>query len=745
MTFTEAWASEDVGKKKPIESKWTPIKNKDKIFGIKNKEWVDKKIDTISTRKEIQNTFPRLSTAWIDKIVLSYKQFDNKSITVFFSAIKKYNTKNYPQSLIATSLIQYGNNVNDGKLSVANYETYLQSLVDENEKLKSLYTTFNDHKNPAFVDFKRFKETYKNKPQTIDQITQGKWFTTETYVFFQYLSSKSFQTNKTNIISSLSVDDRRKFNQYVRSDARIRQMVWVTPIDIVKGENIWLDSDQQESKEGTFADAKNMFMSDVDKENWPKQIVENVDETVFWTEWLVGDDIQNLFLKFQKTFSKEQRILFLQRYPQLIPAKMNKDNFINYCMGIKWQKNLDKGVLKRPNRKLDKVTDKGFDQRRDAMYKGVFENIVRKWLQPQTKSDMQQHVMDVYFEQVAWILQAGGEIVKTESVTYNKDGTIDMKYSTPRGIQGTIHISPSWEVTILDMFAYRSENEQWDNQNIIEKIQNKLMDGRLPSMKAMMTRSSLDKWTIFEAWTWNIADNNKDSMLIEKSSLAGNMVTPNEEHSRKTLDISMNKMLSMTQTADKLWAFVDHTYTVLWLPKNDIYTRYLQWEVWFLDSKVNTQIEWLFALRTDLLNNAWHTERFNTALDTLLKIYQWSYISKEKFPFGTTEESGKETLFQFISRFCTSGSEFDITAFETCIQHIDVQKPNIPESFWDFYQNNVTLFPSKSLYLSRYPEENLHAQKEKEIGDVVVSTGKALSDLRNEIQLGIDLDNTKPS
>lgn len=41
-------------------------------------------------------------------------------------------------------------------------------------------------------------------------------------------------------------------------------------------------------------------------------------------------------------------------------------------------------------------------------------------------------------------------------------------------------------------------------------------------------------------------------MLLEKEYVAGNMVTPTEEHSRKILDLSMNKMLSMTQTADKL-------------------------------------------------------------------------------------------------------------------------------------------------------------------------------------------------
>ena len=140
------------------------MKNKENFVGIKKPltkpESLKTKVDT-PTMKEIQKTFPRLSKAWIEKIALSYKQFDSKAVAVFFAAIKKYDSKNYPQSLIATSLIQYGKNVNGGVLSVANYETYLQSLVAENDRLKNLYNTFSTKNDPAFLDFKRFKEKYK--------------------------------------------------------------------------------------------------------------------------------------------------------------------------------------------------------------------------------------------------------------------------------------------------------------------------------------------------------------------------------------------------------------------------------------------------------------------------------------------------------------------------------------------------------------------------------------------------------
>lgn len=723
MTFTEWWANSEIGKKKVIESKKNPVKNKESFVSVK-KQSVKQESLKIKVEnpiiKEIQKNFPRLSKAWIEKIALSYKKFDAKDAAKFFATITKYNTQNYPQSLVATSLIQYGKNVNDGKLSIANYEIYLQSLVAENDRLKTLYNTFSTKNDPAFADFKVFKEKYKWTPQTIDQISQWKWFTNETYIFFQYLSSSSFKANKTNIIGSLSLDDRKQFSQYLKSDVRIAQIVWVAPADVVKNTEILSDTQVQEkSKEWSFADAKNTFMNDATKEDWPKQIVEDVDQTVFGTEWLAGTEIQDIFIRFQKKFSKAQWESLIANYPQLIPAKMNKQKFIDYCMGIQ--------------------VDKNTTQKRALIYHAVFENIVKKWLQPQTKEDIQEHVMDTYFEQVAWILKSWWEIVKTENITYNKDGTIEMKYSTPRGIQGIIHISPNGEVTILDMFAYRSENEKWDNQNIIEKMQHKLMDGRLPSMKEMMNRCSKDKWVIFDAWESHISWWNKTT-IVEKEVLAPTLVTQDEENSRKILDLSMNKMLSMTQTADILWAVVEHTYKVLWLPQNDIYSKYVKWEIWFLDSKVHTQVEWLFTLRTDLLDNPGHIERFNNALLTLFQTYSWSSITKEKYPFWVLEWSSKETFFQFLSRFCISDKEFDITKFESCIQAIHATKPELPESFNDFYQNNTTLFPLKSLYLTRYPEEDLLAQKSKEQIPIINPTRKALNDLQSEIQLGIDFE-----
>ena len=798
MTFTEGWADREVGKEDPIKPKWTPMKNKENFVGVKKPlvktEQLKPKIDTkllkpntnpeqltptIDTKKQklivetlVKNSFSGLSPDWIKKVALSYMQFDSKAIAEFFAAIDKNALKSYPKSMIATSLFQYGKNVHDGKLSVVNYKTYLQALVDDNDKLKNLYKTFSTKNDPAFADFKRFKAQNQNKPQTIEQISEGKWFTNETYVFFQYLSSKSFQTNKPNIERSFTPEERKSFNQYTRYDARMRQIVWVMPVEVTKNEWLWLDYEEQDKlKEGSFEDTKNIFMNDSTKEDWPKQIVEDVDQTVFWTEWLVGDDVQNIFLQFQKKLSKVQRESLLARYPQLIPAKMNKENFINYCMWITWQKTIDQWFNKSPdrsfgrpndqwfnkwpNRSTGRPLDKGFEKRREGMYKRIFENIITKWLQPQTKADVQHHVMDVYFEQVAWILKAGWKIVKTEAIIYNKDGTIDMKYSTPRGIQGTIHISPTGEVTILDMFAYRSENEKWNNQNIIEKIQNKLMDGRLPSMKEMMWRCSMNKTAIFDAREWNISANNNNNMLLEKESVAGNMVTQTEEHSRKILDISMNKMLSMTQTADKLWEFIQHSYTVLWVPQNDIYTKYLRWEIWFMDSKVNTQVEWLFGLRTDLLNNQdpWYIERFNNNLDILLQTYQWNTISKENYPFGVSESEGKETLFQFISRFCLSDKQFDMVKFENCVHQMNAQKPNVPTNINDFYVDNMSLFPSQSLYLKRYPRLDVNTEideknktiekippKEEVLDWTYAETRKELWDLNGEIKLVRDLD-----
>jgi hypothetical protein len=154
-----------------------------------------------------------------------------------------------------------------------------------------------------------------------------------------------------------------------------------------------------------------------------------------------------------------------------------------------------------------------------------------------------------------------------------------------------------------------------------------------------------------------------------------------------------------------------------------------------LDSKVNTEVEGLFALRTDLVNNQGHISTFNSCLSTLLKTYESSMISKENYPFGISETSGKETLFQFISRFCISEHEFDIVAFENCVQKITAQKPNVPNSFGDFYQDNTILFPIKSLYLTRYPQENVFAEKEKEKNDIILATKKDLSDLKNDIQV----------
>ena len=52
-----------------------------------------------------------LSKQWQEKIALSYKNIDTKLVSTFLNEAKKSITEKLPQSLIATSLIQYGNNV----------------------------------------------------------------------------------------------------------------------------------------------------------------------------------------------------------------------------------------------------------------------------------------------------------------------------------------------------------------------------------------------------------------------------------------------------------------------------------------------------------------------------------------------------------------------------------------------------------------------------------------------------------
>lgn len=729
MAQIEWWPNTDIGTDK---AKNKPT-GKEKISGAKNSL---NKIEKVAVKpeilrmQEIQKAFPRLSKTWLDKIAVSFNQFDVKSTADFFQAIKKYNAKDYPQSLIWVSLIQYAKNSN-GQLSVENYETYLQTLVDEHTKLKQLYLTFSTKNDPAFADFKRFKLTYKNTWQSIDQIAEGKWFTNDTYVFYQYLASTSFQKNKVSILGSLSSDDRRQFDWCMRRNRRMSQIIWVPPNPLYAtwDNAAWENQQVLEAKEGSFADIKSTFTKDFDKQDWPKQIVENVDKTVFGEEWLMWKDMKDILSTFQKKLSRSQWEAFIKQYEAYMPKWMPPQMMLQFCM---WEP-----ITRRTWEKINPAFGKNIEARCNT----VFENIVKKELQPETKQNIQQYVMEVYFEQVAWILEAGWEIVTTDSTEYHNDGTIDMKYSTLHGIHGTMHISSTGEVSILDMFAYRSGNEKWDNQNIIEKIQDKLMDGKLPSMKDMMARCSGDKPLLFDNWAsrfgwWE----NKEWSLIPKLAVVPDMISEGEEHSRKVLDGSMNKILSMTQTADRIWSFVENTYTTLGLPQNDMYTRYLKWEVPFLDSKANTQVEWLFALRSDFISNDEHIDRFNNALEKLLWVVNSSTITKEHFPFGAVEGDWKETVFQFIARFCPTDKEFDIQKFEDCVQKIDTQKPNIPESIAEFYFDNVSLFPLKSLYLSRHPEANIYAEKEKAKEEVYNETRKKLSDLKDDIQLSIDLD-----
>jgi hypothetical protein len=693
----------------------------------KKLSWQKERVSRISNAKNVllktphiellKKTFSKkeflLSDAWITKIASSYKKFDAKDVQDFLKKVPQTMDAKYPKTLYATALIQYADTCKSNTLSIVDYARYLQTLQDEHVRLQKLYSTFATSRDPAFASFQAFKKTYKTPWQSIDQIAQGKSFTNDTYLFFQYLSSASFQKNKQSVIAWMSASHRQEFASYLQSNVRMAQIAKVD-IKVLQSEsNMSISQEQQVDKQSkSFSTINDTFTKDFRREDWPKQIVDDVPETVLWSEWLDKTDIQSILVAMRKTFSRNQWELFYKRFVSFFPKKLPQEKALQALL---WEKASPKII---------------------SIVENIFSRIVKDELQPTTKNAIQQHVMKLYFEQVSSVLQAWGDVVSLDEkgIQYNKDWSIEMAYETKHGIRGTITIDQTWRVSLTDMFAYPGTWEGASWRHIIQKLEKHIMDnGWLPSMKKMMEHAAGQKLLIFDQWQSSIAEN--DSSVMQVDILTPYIVTEQDEQERTALASDMWVSLLMTQSMDRLTEWVTYTRRITQSQSQDMFSRYIEGREQFIDTKLYPDYSALQPLRETLRwSNRRVIERWNASYATLIDTYQHNaHTSKDTFPFALDDQPGKETLFQFLSRFCISDQQFDIQAFESVVHAIIAEKTP-PVSMGEFYVDHISLFPSKSLFTIRYPDMTLQST-DKENSQVTLNTKKSLDDLRLDVEM----------
>jgi hypothetical protein len=192
----------------------------------------------------------------------------------------------------------------------------------------------------------------------------------------------------------------------------------------------------------------------------------------------------------------------------------------------------------------------------------------------------------------------------------------------------------------------------------------------------------------------------------------------------------------MTQSIDAITNWIQTINRIHKPITQDYFLQYVLWNKTIIDTELQDTYKPLMILRATLARSSLRDiERRTTTCELLLSTYTTSTsMTKEWFPFGMSEINGKETFWQFLSRFCVSDNEFDIRSFEQ-VSHIIATQKTPYSSIVDCYVDNPWYFPKKSLYANRFWYESLDATVDKQ--RVSWETKAEL----DELKLDIALDN----
>lgn len=717
------------------------------------------KIET-PLQREVAKAFPRLWIGWQKEIAKKYEKFSKKAdVKELFAVAKKYDKKNVPQSMIAVSLLNYADNLHGAELSPTNFQTYLQSQWEEFIKIQKLQKEFEAHKtDKEFADYKNFvAKANKKQPVTIEQIKLTKWYSQSAFLFSQYLE-KSFakSDNKEVILWKLSQESKVAFVEYTESNSRLATIVQLPPefVRSVKWEPTAQETSSNSSADQTqkksFSEVDAVFARDLSREDGPKKILEQVDQSVFGETRLSESELGS-FRAMLKDISLDRWVFFLAQYPDTTPpAWIDAQAMKEYVDTGSVPKNLSKDAFEE-----------------------CFNKIVMAYFVENTKKRIQEIVLKEYFSQVAGLLKVWGNhlhLVENQPIVYETDGVITMKYETTIGLQGSIKIGADGVLSIETPMGY--DPQQWKNFNI--QPMQKSLDGSLISMVSMMQRGAKNKDVFFEQRKNDLQDVSATGQGNEKnidtegsytSEIIQEMITPEDEIARKNIEEPLKKELLLMQCADRVAALLEYTAKIQWVdPKEDVFLRYLQQtkagttNIASLAFSENTALQPLFLLRDKIMwMSAIQAESLLNWLEWLREIYANNSFKKENYPFvldgmldaknssattenmnrnsNSTQEStrapnfiGKKTVRSFLSFFCvgqTSVMKFDSALFQRTIAQMQKGKNDI-QMLCELQPTKLGI-PLNSLYYRNNPE------LANQTAELVGATKGQLNELKDEI------------
>ena len=714
-------------------------------------QWVknlDRKnpLQTPRYQRDVAAAFPRLWDVWQKEIAKKYEKFSSKNdVKKLFAVAKQYDKKDIPQSLIALSFLNYADNLHSTELSPSNFEVYLQSQLDEFEKIKKLQKEFDAHKtDKEFADYKNFvAKANKKQPVTIEQIKETKWYSQSAFLFSQYLE-KSFatSTNKEVILWKLSQESKVAFVEYTESNNRLATIVKLPPefVRSVKWEPTAPETSSNSSADQTqkksFSEVDAVFARDLSREDGPKKILEQVDQSVFWETRLSESELGS-FRAMLKDISLDRWVFFLAQYPDRTPpAWIDAQAMKEYVDTGSVPKNLSKESLEE-----------------------CFNKIVMAYFVENTKKRMQEIVLKEYFSQVAGLLKVWGNhlhLVENQPIVYETDGVITMKYETTTGLKGSIKIGADGVLSIETPMGY--DPQQWKNFNI--QPMQKSLDGSLVSMVSMMQRGAKNKDVFFEQRKNDLQDVSATGEGIEKnidtngvytSEIIQEMITPEDEIARKNIEEPLKKELLLMQCADRVSALLEYTAKIQWVdPKEDVFLRYLQQTKDGTTNSLsiafsqNPALQPFLLLREKIMTSInWKADEIMSWLESFHELYTNSLFKKENFPFlldgmlkGSDEntpdergtQGGKKTVRSFLSFFCvgqTSVMKFDSALFQRTIAQMQQGKNDI-QMLCELQPTKFGI-PLNSLYYRNNPE------LAKQTAELIGATKGELNELQWDI------------
>lgn len=700
---------------------------------------------------EVAKTFYRLGSWWQAEITKAYDKFeDRQQVVDVFRITKKYNRKWVPQSMVASALVTYAEENNSWSLSPVDFEKFLDDQFQEYISVKTLQQEFEKNKGrKEFRNYQRYlQRTRRRAPTSIKEIRETKWYSADTYMFSQYLEesfAKSNEKEKEAMLAVLSTESQQAFVVYTQNNDRLSRVIALP-------EKFAMSSASRSSKEKvavsnnakeSFWNISTTFERDLDRPDGPKQILETVDNSVFWAERLSDMQIKE-FRSSLQWISLQMWSFLLQKHDEELPQWVTAESM-----------------------KMFVDTGEAQDVKAEV-FESVFKKIVLAYFVVETKKRMQEMALKEYFFLVGSLLQIWGEFVGLDESTpirYEKDGQITMRYVTATGM--------SWEILIDQDGVMHVETLFWYDENggMHFNIQSstKIISWKLPSLTSMLARVANEKTQIIDSWSsmlqsasWrsvlqNIPEQESDQeqsepienniveiweedkdydeqlqfwkIISEKQYLA-TMLTENDETSRRIVEEPLKKELLLIQSVDRIVAMLQQISSKQWLPiYNERLLDFIRTGQGSLTQEENPELASLFFLRESILKSpSSQAQKIVEGLQKVEDVYANASVKKENYPFilsdqlekdkseAGSENSWKQTVRSFLSFFCIGKQpliKFDTNVFANAVTKMQQQNNTtgdlshlLPTQLWVpltslYYQQNSELLKEEEKVLSQ--------------------------------------------